>query len=88
MTPSKQQLFDTAEAERRRCASWLVERMRDSKPKALTKAQYREQAMAELKISKNSFDAAWISAIEDTGRHDWYHGNALSTRKPTTPSAH
>jgi hypothetical protein len=28
--------------------------------------------MRELKISKNSFDAAWIAAIEDTGRHDWY----------------
>ena len=28
--------------------------------------------MRELKISKNSFDAAWIAAIEDAGRHDWY----------------
>lgn len=82
------QLHENADAERRRCASWLVERMRDGKPKVLTKAQYRAQAIAELKISKNSFDAAWVWAIEETGRHDWYHGHALSIRKPTTPSAH
>jgi len=28
--------------------------------------------MRELKISKNPFDVAWIAAIEDTARHDWY----------------
>ena len=26
----------------------------------------------KLKVSKNSFDFAWISAIEEPGRHDWY----------------
>jgi hypothetical protein len=88
MTTRKQQLFEQAQVERRRCASWLVERMRDGKPKALTKAQYREQAMAELGVSKNSFDAAWVWAIEDTGCHDWYHGHALSIRKLPSPRAH
>lgn len=88
MIPRKQQLFDQAQAERRRCASWLVERMRDGKQKALTKAQYREQAMAELKISKKSFDSAWVWAIEETGRHDWYHGHALSIRKSSSRRAH
>jgi hypothetical protein len=28
--------------------------------------------MRELKVSKHSFDFAWIDAIERTGRHDWY----------------
>jgi hypothetical protein len=46
--------------------------MRDNHPKFLTKAELREAAMRELQISKNSFDFAWIKAIEDTGRHDWY----------------
>jgi hypothetical protein len=42
------------------------------KPKFLTKAELRDAAIKELRISKNSFDFAWISAIEQTGRHDWY----------------
>jgi hypothetical protein len=28
--------------------------------------------MRELDVSKLSFDMAWIMAIEDTDRHDWY----------------
>ncbi len=28
--------------------------------------------MSELKVSKSAFDFAWIKAIEDTGRYDWY----------------
>jgi hypothetical protein len=36
----------------------------------LTKAELREAAMPEIKISKNSFDFAWISAIEETRRYD------------------
>jgi len=28
--------------------------------------------MLGLDVSKNSFDFAWIDAIELTGRHDWY----------------
>jgi hypothetical protein len=28
--------------------------------------------MTELEASKNFFNLAWISAIEQTGRHDWY----------------
>lgn len=66
---------------------WLLESMRDNKPKVLTKAQYRAQAMAEL-VSKNTFDAAWIETIEDTGRHDWYHGHALTMRKPPSLRSH
>ena len=36
------------------------------------KAELRVAAMRELGVSKNSFDFAWIDAIETTGRHDWY----------------
>lgn len=42
-------------------------------PKALTKEQYRQLALAELgAISKASFNEAWICAIEESQRQDWY----------------
>ena len=68
----KKELWDKAEAERRRCRQWLLDHMRAGEPKRVTKAALRDAAMRELKISKNSFDAAWIAAIKDAGRHDWY----------------
>ena len=40
--------------------------MRDGQPKFLTKTELRKAAMRELKVSKNSFDFAWIDAIERT----------------------
>jgi hypothetical protein len=61
-----------AEEEQRRCRDWLLKFMRGNQPKFLTKAELRDAAMRELKVSKNSFDFAWILAIEDTGRNDWH----------------
>ena len=73
MTKSrKQELSEKAQEEQRRCRDWLLKYMRGNQPKFLTKAELRDAAMRELKVSKNSFDFAWILAIEDTGRHDWY----------------
>ena len=72
MKSRKQELWEKAESERRRCQDWLMRFVRDGQPKVLTKAELREAAMRDLKISKNSFDAAWIWVIEETGRHDWY----------------
>jgi hypothetical protein len=46
--------------------------MLNNQPKFLTKAELREAAIRELNVSKNSFEFGWMSAIEDTGRHDWY----------------
>jgi hypothetical protein len=67
-----QELSEKADEERQRCRDWLLPFMRDNKPKFLTKAELCEAAMRELKVSKSSFDFGWISAIEDTGRHDRY----------------
>jgi hypothetical protein len=67
-----QELSEKAQEEQRRCRDWLLKFMRGNEPKFLTKAELRDAAMRELKVSKNSFDFAWILAIEDTGRHDWY----------------
>jgi hypothetical protein len=68
----KQELSEKAYEEQRRCRDWLLKFMRNNQPKFLTKAELREAAMRELKISKNSFDFAWIAAILETGREDWH----------------
>jgi hypothetical protein len=67
-----QELSEKAAEERQRCRNWLLRFMRENHPKFLTKAELRDAAMSELKVSRNSFDFAWIEAIEETGRHDWY----------------
>jgi hypothetical protein len=51
---------------------WLLPFMQNNQPKFLTKDELRCAAMRELKVSKNAFDFAWMAAIEDAGRHDWY----------------
>jgi hypothetical protein len=68
----KQELSKKADEERRRCRDWLLKFMGANQPKFLTKAELREAAIRELKVSKNSFDFGWISAIEATGRYDWH----------------
>ena len=73
MTKSRsQELHERAADEHHRCRQWLLPFMQNNQPKFLTKEELRQAAMRELHISKNSFDHAWIDAIETTGRHDWY----------------
>lgn len=67
-----QELSERAQAERQRCRDWLMQFIEGDKPKFLTKAELCHAAMRELKVSKSSFDFAWIAAIEATGRRDWY----------------
>lgn len=61
-----------AEAERKRCREWLLQIMRASPVKTRSKDDLRAEAMLALKVSKSSFDVAWIWAIEDLGYQDWY----------------
>lgn len=65
-----QELLEKADDERRRCRDWLLPFMQNNQPKFLTKNELRAATIRELKVSKNSFDFAWIDAIERTGRHD------------------
>ena len=66
-------MMDEAIAERRRIRDWLLPHMEGGKPKAFTKDQYRLLAIAQLgPFSKAAFGDALISAIEDSGRQDWY----------------
>ena len=67
-----QELSEIADDERRRVRDWLLPFMRDNQPKFLTKTELREAAIRELKVSKNSFDFGWITAIEETRRYDWH----------------
>ena len=66
-------MMDQAIAERDRLRNWLLPHMARGSPKAFTKEQYRQLASADLgAFSKAAFDHAWIAAIEDSGRQDWY----------------
>ena len=73
MTKSRrQELSEQFTEQWQRCRDWLLPFMQNSRPKFLTKDELRSAAMRELKVSKNAFDFAWMAAIEDAGRHDWY----------------
>ena len=69
----RQALMSQALAERHRLRDWLLPHMANGKPKAFKKVEYRQLAAADLgTFSKAAFDHAWIAAIEDSGRQDWY----------------
>ena len=76
-----QELSEKAAEERQRALEWLFPFMTDNKPKFLTKAELCEAAVRELQVSKNSFDVAWMIAIDRTGREDWYEP---LRRRPST----
>jgi hypothetical protein len=75
MAPYKKALYDKAAEERRRCITWLRPFVIDGQRRSFTKDELLQAAMAELKVSKNSFEHAWVVVIEETGRHDWYTAN-------------
>ena len=77
------ELHVKAHAERIRCRDWLLPFMTSKQPKLCTKSELRLAAMKELDVSKNSFDFAWIDAIETTARQDWYEP-LRSRHKPAT----
>lgn len=73
--------MDRAIADRKRVTDWLLPHVERGE-KAFTKEQYRQLAISDLgPVSKAAFDFAWISAIEQTGHHDWYKPN---TRRKET----
>lgn len=70
---TRQETISKALRERKRCRDWLIPHMIHGGPKAFTKEQYRQLALAELgPMSKASFNDAWVWAIEDSRRQDWY----------------
>ena len=72
MPPYMWVLFEKAQAERNLCKEWLIHIMRASPVRIRSKDDLRDGAMRDLKVSKSSFDHAWVVAIEELGYHDWY----------------
>jgi hypothetical protein len=73
MTQSgKERLFREAEEQRRACTEWLKTLMIPGVPKPATKDELYRWARDHLGASRSAFDKAWIWAIEDMGRQDWY----------------
>ena len=70
-----------AEVKRVACRDFLKRFMRPGQAKTLTKDELFELAKAELEISRSGFDQAWILAIEEMGRQDWYATVRRSSRK-------
>ncbi len=63
-----------AREDRERCRDWLIPHMSDGKPKLHSKDGYRDLARQTFNFSAAAYNDAWIWAIEDTGRQDWYEG--------------
>ncbi len=71
-TNYRERLFEEAQARRQACKTWLAQFMRPGQPKPLTKDELFRLAQKELGVSRANFNAAWILAIEEHGRQDWY----------------
>ena len=80
MTSRSKELSEKAQQQQGRSRDWLLHFMQGNQPKFLTKDELRCVAMRELNVSKNSFDFAWIEAIETSGRVDWYEPLRKRTR--------
>ena len=63
------------------CRDWLLNIMASSSVKTQTKDELRAEAMERFKVSKKSFDGAWILAIEKTGNRHWYEPLSKSQKK-------
>ena len=75
VAPNLQEEPGTLRKSRRRTAA--VSRVAASiSAKQTTKvpdqSRVRDAVRRELNVPKNSVEFAWIEAIEQTGRHDWY----------------
>ena len=79
----KDDLFNEARAQQEKCRDWLKQFMRPGQPKPMTKEELFQLAKEQLNISRSSFDMAWVWAIEQMDRQDWYR--PLPRRK--TPTA-
>jgi len=72
VSPKQKALSEAAEAQRKLCLDWLLYIMAKSPVRTRTKEDLRTEAIERFKVSKQSFDFAWIWAIEETGNRHWY----------------
>jgi hypothetical protein len=71
LSPRALALYLKATEERDSCRLWLSKFMLPDQRRAFTKKELKEAAIAQLGISKNSFEHAWYMLIEETQRFDW-----------------
>lgn len=69
----KQLAFMEAEKRRLACAEWIAKFIQPGQQRTITKEDLYGLAKAELGISRSGFDQAWIMAIENADRQDWYN---------------
>ena len=62
-----------AEKRRRACAEWIAKFIQPGQQRTITKEDLYGLAKAELGISRSGFDQAWIMALENADRQDWYN---------------
>jgi hypothetical protein len=71
--------YEKAAADRAKASEWLRHYIKPGLPKVFTKEDLCSAAMAELKVSRSSFNYAWDWVILETGCEYWY--NPLPRRK-------
>ena len=83
--PTPKEIYEKAEADRIKARLWLARYIQPGLPKAFTKEELWRAASTELKISRSSFDFAWIWVIEENGCSNWYEPlpRGKATRRPT-----
>jgi hypothetical protein len=84
MKSRQQEFSQKAHEEHRRCCDWLLRFMKNKHPKFLTKSELRAAAIRKFNMSKNSFDFAWIDAIEEAGRHEAQNNTQSIITDPDT----
>lgn len=72
--------YNEAQARAERCREWLKQFMLPGQPRTSTKDQLFQQALKVMPLTRKSFDMAWVWAIEEMGRQDWYE--PMRQRKP------
>lgn len=68
----KQIAFQGAQQRTNQCREWLKQFMRSGAERIHTKDELIEMAKEEMSLSRMNFDHAWVWAIEELGRQDWY----------------
>lgn len=67
-----EEAYAAARAREEKCREWLKQFMIPGQPRTWTKDELFQQAQKVMTLSRMNFDSAWVGAIEEMGRQDWY----------------
>ena len=68
----KQIAFEEARQRTNKCREWLKQFMSVGVQRVHTKDELFEMAKNDMELTRMNFDDAWVWAIEEMGRQDWY----------------